>query len=172
MSISQSSQPIVIPQQNYDNNLITTNSRAGLANLTPANIANNAIDQSLFTLSNTYYPVVGKTYMITLGYTFDVAFAAVPAGVYNLGLGYWNGSAYTTSSKNSTYAGTSSTLSDLYGSITFIFTHTASTNVVRIIATNLTGQQITGASSALQITAFSVTELSPSAGTVTGAPFS
>ncbi len=171
MSISQSTQPIVIPYD-FDNNLITTNARSGLANLTPANIATGSIDQSLFTLSNTYYPVVGKTYMITMGYTFDIAFAAVPAGVYNLGLGYFNGSAYTTSSKNSTYAGTSSTLSDLYGSITFIFTHTAPTNVVRVIATNLTGQQITGATSVLQITAFSVTELSPSAGTVTGAPFS
>jgi hypothetical protein len=163
MASSQYLNYIVAP-----NPLTNVSVSAGQINITPASIANNAVDQLLGTLAASFYPTVGRTYQITMNFTFDMTFAAPPAGVVNLALGYWNGTIYPLRASGGSYCATSATASDIYASMTLVFTHTSATNTIRLLATNLSGQTIS--SSTVLITGLSVSEISANAATITGTP--
>lgn len=156
----------VAPNNSVLNPLNVSASAASIL-ITPANIANLSIEQLIRTVSPTLYPTVGSTYQINMSFTVDWDFPAAPNGQVAIGLGYWNGTSNILKSLDGSYFQNDPTSG--YGTVSLTFTHTSASNTVRLVVTNLSNQNITGASSAILIQSFTVSEISSNAGTLTSA---
>lgn len=140
----------------------------GSSQITLSQIPSPSTYSRIATVSNGFYPKVGKTYQMTLNFILDLTFAGTPAGIVVLAIGYSTADTladYLVRAQESTVAVNANT-SDLVGSLTFSFTHTNSNNAVRIFVQNLTNQNITNAST-FTITGLSAVELSSDPATIT-----
>ena len=168
----------LIPSQSHINpgSVVYAGDKVSVANsqinvTVPGAVVNTATQQSIGTLTSSLYPTVGKTYMISMSFTYDMTFATTPNGKVSIGLGYTSdgGTTYLPLAQEGGYCGGTTTQADVYGTLSLIFTHTSATNTVRLTVSNFAGTNISACSIVL-ITGLSVVELSSDAGIITGTP--
>lgn len=149
--------------------------KVGVANNSLYSVVGRAIpvgtEQPILTVSSALYPVVGKTYLMTLNGTFDPTYASAIAegGFVGMGLSYQsaNGSnIFNKAIQGATIDSNSAVRGLANVSPPLVFTHTDATNVVRVVVTNSISQT-TDTNSAIIVTDLSCIELASSANSTT-----
>lgn len=171
----------VLPNQTNLND--TSSFYSGANNYNKVGVANNSLysevgraipvgtETPILTVSSNLYPVVGKTYLMTLNGTFDPTYASAitEGGFVGMGLSYQsaNGSnIFNKAIQGATVDSNSAIRGIANVSPPLVFTHTDATNVVRVVVTNSISQT-TDSNSAIIVTDLSCIELASSANLVT-----